>query len=373
MNNLSRAPRTPFFKPAPLARAAELGDAIDAHLEKLRARVGAGMRSAATVGMVEQHARFIVERLGRRTPLANITGPVIEGWIIAEASGRRADRDGDAVPISASTLRKRVSTFRALLKTAHRAGWIAAVPPFPEIDFVYEPTKNHLRSYDEYRRLFDALPLERAEWVAVATFTGQHPGDVNGMRAWDDADPFAAAPWIRVRNTKNRKRGGVVVPMPDELVRVLGARFRRLGLRAGQPLVRAWSDTARSKCLGRLSKRLGLMHINATALRHTCGTWIVRRLGITKAAMEWLGHSSPKMLATVYAHALPPQLAEITAELNAFAVEPERLPLRISPAIVPARLSARRAGKKPPGHRREILAERTTMTGLRPPRACADG
>lgn len=370
MNNVSR---TPFFKPAPLSRPAELGDAIDAHLAKLRQRVHAGMRSAATVEMVEQHSRFIVERLGRHTPLAAITGDVLEGWILAEANGRRVDVDGAAVPISASTLRKRVSTFRALLKTAHRAGWIAAVPPFPEIDFVYEPGKSHLRSYAEYRRVFDALALERAEWVAVATFTGQHPGDVNAMRAWEDADPFGLEPWIRVRNTKNRKHAGTVVPMPEELVRVLGARFLRLRLTAGEPLVRSWSDTARSKCLGPLSKRLGLPHLNATALRHTCGTWIVRRVGITKAAMEWLGHSSPKMLATVYAHALPPQLAEITAELNSIAVEPHELPRTISPAILPARLPARRVGKKPPGHRRQLLADKSAMTGLRPPRACADG
>jgi hypothetical protein len=53
----------------------------------------------------------------------------------------------------------------------------------------------------------------------------------------------------------------------------------------------------------------------------TLFSWAVRRLGITPGVVAWAGHSSPAMMARSYAHALPPGLTEVTAELDAFAAE----------------------------------------------------
>jgi len=62
--------------------------------------------------------------------------------------------------------------------------------------------------------------------------------------------------------------------------------------------------------------------MNAIDLRHTCATWMVRRLGITPAVCAWFGHGSPAMMARTYAHALPAQLGECTRELDSVCADP---------------------------------------------------
>jgi len=56
-------------------------------------------------------------------------------------------------------------------------------------------------------------------------------------------------------------------------------------------------------------------------LRHTGLSWAARRRGITPALCRFAGHSSPAMMARTYAHALPPQLEEVTADLESMAAE----------------------------------------------------
>jgi integrase len=122
-----------------------------------------------------------------------------------------------------------------------------------------------------------------------------------------------------IRNTKNRIHEGLRVPIPRPLLVVLRRKWSRERPRRDDRIVRPWPS--RKTTLPRHCRKLGLPELNAIDLRHTCLSWIVRRLGITPAACRFAGHSSPEMMARAYAHALPAQLGEVVAELDSIARE----------------------------------------------------
>lgn len=295
-----------------------VADALDNFLESFRRRVDAGVRSAATLSMHAQHREMILA--------------------VLPSDARVDDFDAERLTlgdVSGGTKRKRMSTLFGALRLAQRRGELVALPPRPEIDHLYRPGKAHLQTFAHYRALCRELPLARAEWVAAAVYTGMHAGDINSWRAFVDVEPFAEAPWMVLRNTKNRQTEGLRVRMPRELARVLAERFERERVKRDEPAVQPWKNGTRGHQLADAAARAGADvegRITATALRHTCGTWMVRRNGITVAAQKWMGHSSPAMMARVYAHALPLQLEDCSAELDSMedAGAARRPPRKIS-------------------------------------------
>jgi integrase len=119
-----------------------------------------------------------------------------------------------------------------------------------------------------------------------------------------------------IRNTKN-KRVPVRVRLPGPLVEVLKEMFRRDRPRPEDHLVQPWPS--RKTTLPLHCRRLGLPELNAIDLRHTGLSWAARKRGITPALMKFAGHSSPTMMARHYAHALPPELEEVTVDLESMA------------------------------------------------------
>jgi integrase len=276
--------------------ARTVDDALARYLERFERRVATGARSAATLTMHRAHAELIRRALPAGVQLLDVRGH-LEQLAGADVSG--------------GTVRKRLSTLFGALDLAHRRGELAELPPRPEVDYRYVPGQAHLRTFAEYRALLSQLPPRRRPWVAAGVLTGMHASCLDGWRAYVDADPFEG--WMVLRNTKNR-RTGLRVRMPRELARHLKIVF--IGLDAGDRIFPAWSHSARWRTLAAASRRAGLERLNPTALRHTCGTWLVRRVGITPASARWMGHRSTTMMERVYAHALPLQLLELTAELD---------------------------------------------------------
>lgn len=243
-------------------------------------------------------------------------------------------------PIGGHTLTKYACTFRQVLGAAKRAGWIAEVPSFGRIEGRYRPRRQHLRDFSELQRLCDTLPPDRADWVWVAVFTGQHPGDVERWKAFTDCDPFAAPPRMVLRNTKNRTPG-VVVEMPAPLAERLRERFTRLDLRPGQAVVPHWNKDARSKMLRHRSAQLGIDACRASDLRRTCGSWAAHELGgLTVGLRDWMGHQSMKMLSLVYARALPPGFRDVARALSAAAGSKGRRPPQPHTPSLPPRFSS---------------------------------
>lgn len=296
--------------------ARTVADGWAAFLEDFAELVAHGVRSSATLEAHRAYIADLSDHLPPETPLDEVDADVIRLLAGAERAGRRTDEHGQRIPTSLSSVAKRLSTLSGMLKAAARRGWLERVPPFPRLAYRPNPQPDHFRTLDELERLAATLPRDRADWLYVATFTGQHPSDVNRMRAYLDADPFAPLPWYRRRNTKNRKADKILA-MPTPLVRRLRARFTALRLGPGSPLVPEWSKSARGKALRRRRGELGLMRITSTSCRHTFATWVVADLGaVTHGLVEALGHGSPRMAETTYAHATPPSLAEVAAALS---------------------------------------------------------
>ena len=297
--------------------APTVGDGWRVFLEDFAQLVRRGVRSSATLAMHQEFVEDLSEHLPRHTALDTIDEGVISCIADAEQRGRRVDAKGERIPASTSTVAKRLSTLSGMLKAAHRRAWIPRVPAFPHLACRPNPQPDHFRTLDELELLCATLPRDWADWMYLATFTGQHPADVNAMRAYVDADPFASPPWFRRRNTKNRKRD-IVVEMATPLAERLRARFTELGLKFGAALVPEWGKDARGKALRLRRKRLGLMNIRATSGRHTFATWAAHALrGITSGLVTALGHGSPRMAESTYVHALPAGLAEVAAALSA--------------------------------------------------------
>jgi integrase len=276
-------------------------------------------RSAATLEMHERHARYLLERLGVDTQLSEIDEEMLDRFVMSERAGRRVGSDGELRTVKPGTIKKRLFTLRLALKLARRRKLITHLPEWPQFTMSYKPRRRFLRSFVEYERLYDALPLPRAEWMSLCLWTAQHAGDVERM-TWEDCDPFAQPPWMFIRNTKNR-RDGIRVKMPAPLAEVLRAKWLRERPDRSSPIVDPWRN--RGHELPRACHRLGLPALAAIDLRHTGLSWMIRKKGITKAAMEFAGHSSPTMMAKIYGHALPLQLLEVVEDLESIQHEPE--------------------------------------------------
>jgi integrase len=297
-----------------------LSEALAELLEVTRQRVADDVRAPATLEMQVAHRRWLEQVLGASTPLDQVDELVLEALATrprprpAHAGGRRA--------WGPNTLRKRFSTLRAALELQHRRRRLARMPAFPKVLVKRPPPVVILETVAEAQAIFDELPLHRAEWFWVCLWTAQHPLDVEGM-LWSDVSLQGRArsgPTMLIRNTKNRRREGLRVLMPAPLATVLRAKWEREAPRMLDPIVLPWPS--RKTTLPNACRRAGAPIVNATALRHTCLSWVVRHIGITPAACAFAGHSSPEQMARRYAHTLPPQANEVIAALNSMADEP---------------------------------------------------
>jgi integrase len=301
-----------------------LSDAFSLLIAHTKTRVTAGVRSPATLAMQLQHVRYFSERLGPAFPLEELTAPVLEELASTEGMGRRVRADGQTRPLSGGTVRKRLSTLHRALRLSCRNGWIEVLPEFPEVLYVYKPSKGHLPTLAEYRRLFLALPAHRREWLALAVWTGQRHSDVERM-VREDFDPRAPT-WVRVRSWKTRRFDGIKIAAAAELVRVL--RTRWLLLSPGARLVEPWPHA--SSQLGDTCARIGLPRLTAQSMRHTFFTWYVAANGFTPELLELGGWSSLKIPSLVYAHARPARFRAQIARTALAAQGPRRRPRKAS-------------------------------------------
>lgn len=301
--------------------------ACDEFLAELQHQVQFGRRSAATLAMHRLHVGYLYSAIAPTTPIAEIDEKRVYSCAVLESQGRRRTQSGEQRPNCTGTVAKRLCTLRMALQTAHKRGWIQRVPLVPQFGREYQPRREFLRTPAELSKLVAALPQHRGDWVYLMLFTGQHPSDVERMRAYVDADPFARVPWFVRRNTKNR-RPVMVMSMPTPLVARLREVFEREKLAVGDPIVPAWNKDNRSRTLRRVGKQQGLLLRRATDLRHTCVSWAAHELGtLTVGVRDYLGHTSLEITNLVYAHSLPPALSDVAAALSRAAGGP-RFPAR---------------------------------------------
>ena len=299
MNNLPSAP-------SPVT----VTEALSELLEQTDQRVHDGVRSPATLEMQEAHQRWWLRTLGPETPLDQVDELVLDQLV----TQRRVPGPHERKGAGPATLRKRFSTLKAAMKLEHRRRRLLRIPAFPPVLAPLPPEPVILTSAQDARRLFDSLPRHRAEWLWLALWTGQRPSDVERM-TWADVDLSKGT--MLIRSTKTGRPEGLKVRCPRPLIELLGEMYQRDRPLPTAHLVRPWPS--RKTTLPLHCYRCGLPRMNATALRHTCLSWIVRFVGITPAACRWAGHKSPRMMERTYAKHLPPQLDGVTEALDSMA------------------------------------------------------
>jgi integrase len=271
------------------------------HLDRFGHLVAAGWRSEATLRMHRSNWRLLLRGLGQRRDARRIALPALERYVERELRGRRVLAGGRVRPIKPQTIAKRLSTLRGGLRVALRTGALRRLPEWPQLPARVDPIVNPLRSFEEYARIFWALPAHRAEWFAIAVWTGQRAADIERMTI-ADIDINARPPWVVVRSTKTRQ-APIRVRAPRELALVFRRRFDREGRPpSGAPLVRRWTN--RGYQLPSVCRRLGLEPLRALDLRHTFACWIAERQGtISPALQRLLGHRSSYCTSKYYVHA----------------------------------------------------------------------
>lgn len=308
-----------------------IDDALNVLLVRTARRVAAGVLSERTLEMQRQHVRYLLERLPAKLLVGQLTAELLEQLVAAEEKGRRVRADGKTRALSGGTVRKRLSTLHQALELQLRKGALPRLPVFPEVPYVYRPSKRRLPAHADYLRLLLALPGARAEWLALAVWTGQRHSDVERM-VREDFDPDlvdedgAPAPWVMVRSWKTRRFDGFRISAAPELVRVLTPRWEQLEI--GAPLVEPWPHA--SGQLGDTCERIGLPRLSAHAMRHTFFTWYVQANGFTPELLELGGWSTLQIPAKVYAHAQPARFREQIAKTAEAALGPRRPPQKVS-------------------------------------------
>lgn len=305
--------------------------ALERLLEHTAKRVRDGLRSVHTLRMQEVHVQWmkaltLPAELAAQLGAAQLGAVRLEAFtpprLVALVEHFRLGVGGRV--LSLKTTAKRKSTLGRALRLAVERGDLDHMPQLPEIGLPpLRPRMRVLRDYAELRVLLAALPQRRAEWVAVALWTCQRPGDVERMK-WSDVDLRSATPSMIIRSTKTRRPHGIRCKVPGPLVETLTARFSRLQdagtpPASGDPLIDAWPNV--SRVLPLVCVRHGLPPLSAMDLRHTGFSWMVRRKGITRAAQEWGGWSDFQMLSKYYAHALPAGLEQAADELSSIVDE----------------------------------------------------
>ena len=295
---------------ASTAVAVTLSQALSNLLEQTTQRVTDNVRSVGTLEMQTAHAAYWSRTLGPNTPIDQVDELLLEKL----ASEPRRPPLHAARTAGPATLRKRLSTLRSALALQARRRRLERMPLFPHVLVPPPPIPSILFSAADAIRLFNSLPLHRAEWYWLALWSGQRPGDVERM-TWSDVDLSGGT--MLIRSTKTKRTQGLKVRIPRPLAEVLREMHQRERPAAAAHIVKPWPS--RKTTLPLHCEKCGLPRLNATALRHTNLSWIVRTTGITPAACRWAGHSSPRMMERTYAKHLPAQLEGVTEALDSMA------------------------------------------------------
>lgn len=303
----------------------------------------AGLRVApSTLASYRKNIRLHVTPYIGSVPLASLTSARIKAlYRMLETSGRADHRQGEG--LSARTVRYVATILRAALAEAVAAGMLARNPADPER--AKPPTAKEARAPEMHPwtaaqlAAFLAWSAEHSQLHAawhVLAMTGMRRGELLALR-WRDLDLDAATASVRRSAGVVRVKGqGVtitegptktgkprVIDLDPATVALLRAHRRERGTMALQ-LARDGAlvfgdhegrhrhperfSRMFAQTLARCRKQLGDVApqtIRLHDLRHTHATLMLAKGEPVKVVSERLGHASPTVTLSVYAHVLP--------------------------------------------------------------------
>lgn len=310
-----------------LASTDTAGLTLSAFLDIWLGAVKSNRRPATYVryrGYVEGHVK---PALGSKK-LAKLGHADVQAFLDAKRDEKRT-RGKSAKPLSARTLHNLYVALGTALTWAVRKGYIA-VSPMARVDaprFVRTEVKP--LTAEQTSRLLDAA--EQASdpllglWT-LAAYTGARKGELLGL-TWDDVDLEAGT--IHIRRSLRRVRNGVpeyedpktarsrrVLDLAPDAISALKAHRDRqafaLGHQGGEDAVftsRTGTplDTDNvTKRFRRALERAGLpLRTRFHDLRHGAATMMLDAGETVPTVAEYLGHATPAVTMTIYAHAVP--------------------------------------------------------------------
>jgi integrase len=232
------------------------------------------------------------------------------------------------------TVRGRLSSVRRVLRAAVADG-ILMRDPTAGVKAPRTPTteETNIPTTAEVAALLAHLREPFRAMATVCALAGLRLGEVGGLQA---GDLDAAAAVLRVRRQSQPVRGagmGAVppksassvrdVPVPAELVRILDDAQR--GLPAGAWLWSSpatghpWRPSTLHKHMAEAAEAAGVPGIGWHSLRHYYASGLIRDGLDAVTVAGALGHSSPSVTLSVYAHVWPDASGRVRASSQSLA------------------------------------------------------
>ncbi len=303
----------------------------------LPAQLSRGLR-LSTVDLYEGAVNhYLVPALGGRR-VSSLAPGDISALVTQMLTARSpAGRDG----LSPRTAQIAVGAMKAATAWAMRNGLVARDPLVgvqrPRIDHV--PMR--IWTAEQARTFLVSVRGERLEVVWALFLTrGPRRGEVAGMR-WEDVD-LDARTW-QVSRTRVVVNGKVIdstpktaagrrsIPLDERLVALLrshrarqaaeklaaGEVYEDRGYIVADELGHPYYPDSLSTWFDHKHRALGLPRIRLHDTRHTAASLMLAAGVPVKVVSEMLGHSSPTITLSIYAHVLPGMAEEAGAALSA--------------------------------------------------------
>lgn len=284
-----------------LRNTATLRDALKALVDDRQSRAESltKSRSVATAEFYVAKAKVLLAKLGRGRLLNELTARLLDRYV----AQRRSEKVKD------TTIHKELTTLRAALKIAKRAGlWVGDIDAvLPEVSGQSVPRQRWLTEREVLLVLEDLIGRKSADRAARVAFVIATSAEWSATERaqWSDISEDGA--FVHIRGTKRDTRDRVT-PIARDWQRDLLA-IARLHAAGKPPLMfTRWLHSNSVRELGLCADRVGVPRFSWNDLRRTCAQWM-RRDGVSlELVSAVLGHADTRMVSRVYGRLDPREL-----------------------------------------------------------------
>lgn len=294
-----------------------------------------------TVESYRQKARHLVRLLGEGTSVSHVTREVCHDY--------RAKRIKEGA--KEHSVYKEAVVLRLALEESGIEGVV------PKFSSGYKPVERHLTA-EQFAALLSHLPLERRLWVTLAAMLGGRDSEVIKLR-WEDVDFELGR--VRIRGTKTAASDRVT-PIAPPLLAVLKAAApdpkvglvvgtwtnRRRDLTAAYWKVIGWTPPKKWHLGAKKSASIkGAPRLSPNDLRRTFASWLKQQSVDSLVVAHMLGHTTARMVETVYGRLAPEQYARAAGQLPSIPECVRSVPGASQPEATPVHSGhKRRRGSK---------------------------
>ena len=277
-------------------------------------------RKPNTIAHHEYAAKWVADRIGGLRVEALTPGTIAKMTATMRTTETTTGKDG----LSARSIQAAVGTLKAATAWAARTR-LVSVDPLAELhrpSIKSESQAVQAWTVDQGRQFLDSVAGDRFEalWALMMT-RGLRRGELAGLK-WSAVDLDKGS--LSVRSSRvvvkakviegTPKSGfGRTVPLDGSLIDRLrtlretqaAEAYQGHGYVMSDPLGRPMHPDSISRRFDALVAKTGLPRLTIHGLRHTAGTLMLADGVPVKVVSDLLGHSSPTITLSIYAHTLP--------------------------------------------------------------------